>query len=962
MSVPFGQGELGEIVAGRTRYRIIWDDLLWSARMLVGEAGGNAGTTEGAAVLWTMASLFTIRRKSSYKQLIQEYSQPINPKWMADGDFCRPGGVHPNFANNPRENGERNYHGDDRFCSLAQLERRANTQNKTWEEIPSDVQDLVYKWATGQVNNPVPKAVEFAQPAIASKSNGIEGLLRRGFELVWDTLNRGPTSIERRGNAFYSNERSRNWNENHVKIIRGTNEASDSNLDDVGRETRPFGQSGERSESAQSNNNTLTPPRNDIFERTSTITSDRTTAPTVGYSYFQVDGNFTDDNAAEKLSQQQTERVARNSADRFLQQINSLRVQNNVKMSQVLPIIQILTEGDPEDNEKIINLNEKIFSVSPHDRRYSEEFEIFPDRPLASLESFEVSVQESRSGPVGICLATLNLKVHNPEMVRRSHPIGKYIAYMMSQGFTMRIRYGMSGFEDSTSINDLHAFQWKEEDFFVTEYRININNDNTMNLSVKLMPKTHRLLNQIRIGQSIPVSSLGTLRTQDIRDIIDQVSSDNPNTTREQVYELKQRLTRFNTQLNSQLESPGAGLEERVSGTFSFQLHAALNNSEIFSRNDAVQPVPIPNMVEALQGVQSVLLTRRFERILQMNCYRTTIGDTSFNAANLGPVIHEIVKPEIDYIFGTLANDQIEIGEKFSVEDRPIAGSTRPQRTNVKLVFGNFNERAGQWANKPISIFPINVESIFSEIRKKRDVGQFASTVNNFFQILRRLVQQRVNYVSTNEDDLRHRIETPGIRYVIYPDVDDETSWIMYVYDEKVPVVKLRNVLDALSNTNPGRIPSREETKLALRENGIPWLEKNEEGSFVSSFTAETMSDDLLATSNYISAGREQRTVRDLDASSAVPAGISREFIEGSQGSSQSTIRQNSRVMPVKVSVQTKILPTAYFMAPIVIFFPVRTFSGVYLISQISHEIKSSGAITNMNLIINNSVYNNIPL
>lgn len=952
--VTFGQGELGFIVGGRRRYQITWDDLLWAARMLVGEAGRNAGSNEGAAVLWCMASRLVQLNRTSFTGLIQAYSQPINPKWAEDGEFCQVGG---------------RYNGRDE-CSPERLERRRRYQTMAWEDIPSDVQDLVYKWATAQVNNPIPRATHFAVPRVASRSRGVEGLRARqgqdgNLNLVWDTLNRDEDSVAGNGNAFYSTEKSRTWEDRFVKVYLDAErrEASDSNVEAVGRETRPLASSGSRQgESPQAT--TLEPPPNDIFERTSTITSDRTEPPDTQYAYLQVDGEYTDVNAQEMLSARDTELIARNSADRFLQQVNSLRLQSGVQMTQMVPVIQIFAE---DDEGGVVNLNEIIFSVSPHDRSFSDEFEVFPDRPLASLESFEITVQEpSVGGVTGISMGTLSMKVHNPEMVTRSHPIGKYIAYMMSQGFVMRIRYGMEGAFDSTILNVQQAFQWKEEDFFVTEYRITINNDKTMSLSVKLMPATQRLLNQIHIGQSIPVAQLGTLKTSDIDNIVGQVASSDPNVSQDQVAELRRRLSRFNLQLNAASGSAGVGLEERGNGTFGLAMHAALTNEEIFSREEGIHSVPVPNMVEALQGIQGVLLTRRFENILQKNCYRSTHRDISFNAVNVGPLVYEIVKPEIDYVFGTVTRNQIEIGEKFSVDDRPARTGQRTARSNVKLIFGNFNARAGQWAGKAISSFPVNVEAVFSHLRRQRDVGQFSSTVNEFFGQIRRLVQQDENYDAESgqgSEEVRYRIEKPSIKYVIYPDLTDASSWIMYVYDDKVPVVRLREALDALATESGGRsVPSKEQVKRILKENGIPWIEMGEENAFIKQFSADTISDDLLASHNMVSTSRQQRTIRDMDATEHWPAGISREFVASTQMIPQQIIRRNSYVAPIRVSVTSMVLPTAYYMAPIFVFFPVRTFSGVYIVSEVRHDIKAQGAITNLNLIINISVYNQIAL
>jgi hypothetical protein len=951
MSVVFGQGELGEIIGGRRRYRLTWDDLLWAARMLIGEAGTNASTNEGAAVLWCMASRLVALNSTSYTRLIQAYSQPINPKWMAEGEFCRVGG---------RFNGTTH-------CAPNKLERRARYQNTTWEEIPGDVQDLVFRWATGQVDNPIPRATHFAVPRVASRGRGIEGLRAREGQdgqlmLIWDTHGRGEDSLEFTGNAFYTTRRSRTWEDRYVRIYFDSErrEASDSNVEAVGQQTRPFGQGGERRQQGNSQAVTLTPPPNDNFERTSLLTSDRTSPPSIQYPYFHADSKYEDPSAQQKLSAKESEAMLMVNADRFYRQVMALKRRTNLEMTQMVPILMITAE---DDEGGIVNLNEVIFSVSPHDRSYYDEPDIFPDRPIASLEGFEVTVQEpSVGGITGITMGTLKIVVHNPELITRSHPVGKYIAYMMSQGFVMRIRYGLEGAYD-LSEDHRTAFQWREEDFFVSQYNLTIADNKTTNISISVMPATQRLMNQIRLGQSIPVAELGSIKASDIDNIIEQVSAGGSagNQQSQQTQELRRRLSRFQLQLNSARESPGVGLEARVSGSFGFQLHAALTNREIFNGSDSISPVPVANMVEALQSIQGVLLTRRFQNVIQKNCYRYTHRDLSINAINVGPLLSEIVKPEIDYIFGVVTRNQIEIGEKFSVDERPRKRFEGNSRETVKLVFGNFNSRAGQWANKPISTFPINAETVFGHLRQRRNVGEFSSTVNDFISVVNRLVNEQENYdadTSQGSEEVRLRLEKPRIKYAIYPDPTDETAWVMYVYDDKIPTVRIREALDSLSTD---RVPTTAEIKKMLEQNKIPWFEMGEEGAIIKSFNGSTQSDDMLASHNMIMANRQQRTVRDFDAAVSWPVGISREFAASTHMTPQQVIRSVNYVAPIRVSVQSLILPTAYFAGPIFVFFPIRTFSGIYQIQQIRHDIKGS-PLTNLNLQINLSVFNQIAL
>lgn len=127
------------------RYELTSNDLDWASRMN-GEEGGNA-----AANLWTMAQRFAMLRPGgSFASFIRAYSQPINPKWLASGEFCRAGG---------------RYAGTDP-CDVRRLERRAHAQNQN-TRYPAE-RAYVELWARGGVPNPVPAAVHFADPSVSS--------------------------------------------------------------------------------------------------------------------------------------------------------------------------------------------------------------------------------------------------------------------------------------------------------------------------------------------------------------------------------------------------------------------------------------------------------------------------------------------------------------------------------------------------------------------------------------------------------------------------------------------------------------------------------------------------------------------------------------------------------------------------------------------------------------------------
>jgi len=151
----------GSIVAGGWRYRLTKTDLLWAARMVEGETLRREGRADDArAVLWSMTALFTPqgqrakygrRRFADFSTQIRAYSQPINPRWLATGQFCRPGG---------------RWHGT-AACSEARLRARERLQRTPWNELDPELRRVVIAWATGKTRNPVPKAIEFAAHNVA---------------------------------------------------------------------------------------------------------------------------------------------------------------------------------------------------------------------------------------------------------------------------------------------------------------------------------------------------------------------------------------------------------------------------------------------------------------------------------------------------------------------------------------------------------------------------------------------------------------------------------------------------------------------------------------------------------------------------------------------------------------------------------------------------------------------------
>ena len=142
---------------GGFSYQLTNDDLLWLARAVWGEADVN--TRGGAAVIWAMAQYHALvigagNRRPAFSTLLgllRAYCQPINPRWAspeAAGCVSRPAA-----------------------CTQRHLDRRARITNASWEQIPRSVRDLVVRFAAGQLDNPVPGAVDWADEDWSSRSS-----------------------------------------------------------------------------------------------------------------------------------------------------------------------------------------------------------------------------------------------------------------------------------------------------------------------------------------------------------------------------------------------------------------------------------------------------------------------------------------------------------------------------------------------------------------------------------------------------------------------------------------------------------------------------------------------------------------------------------------------------------------------------------------------------------------------
>lgn len=175
-------------------YQITDTDALWAARMIIGE--GHDDTLE---VLETMMNRFgflygTAGQRDTFTKLLQDYSQPINPRWLAGGVFCRPGGKG---------------RGRD-ACAPHRLNRRVRMQSASLDDLRGmgsrerAAVDLAMRWLKGEVqSNKVIGAVHFAAPSVVRGTP--ENMI-----------------VHKGGNWFHADlrgNRTRNWTRDTIKVI-----------------------------------------------------------------------------------------------------------------------------------------------------------------------------------------------------------------------------------------------------------------------------------------------------------------------------------------------------------------------------------------------------------------------------------------------------------------------------------------------------------------------------------------------------------------------------------------------------------------------------------------------------------------------------------------------------------------------------------------------------------------------
>jgi hypothetical protein len=225
LSGPFGT--LIVAASGRQpfRYAFTADDALWTARFLVGEAGGrdDAGNH---AVIWAMFNryaLFTRTVYPSFESFIRAYSTPLQPvlnsrgaaeRHMNDPDFVRTGGTYPGTT-----------------VPRGQLGRFLKLQRTPWPELPAAARALALRALTGGQPNPgIGNASEFANTAVYFRDRHkrvpdeaewrrFSADYPRSAGKKWAWIGDIPGLVQYRRNTFYLDDRVRGLPAGAVQVL-----------------------------------------------------------------------------------------------------------------------------------------------------------------------------------------------------------------------------------------------------------------------------------------------------------------------------------------------------------------------------------------------------------------------------------------------------------------------------------------------------------------------------------------------------------------------------------------------------------------------------------------------------------------------------------------------------------------------------------------------------------------------
>jgi hypothetical protein len=114
-------------------------DLIWLARMCVGEGGMKCTRKKASAMMWSLMNRYFLHpgRKhwQSFFYLMRAFSQPINPRWAEGGDLAR------------------RYAGT-KYATPARLKRREYISTLSQHDIPHTIRSAVHDFSRGELFPP----------------------------------------------------------------------------------------------------------------------------------------------------------------------------------------------------------------------------------------------------------------------------------------------------------------------------------------------------------------------------------------------------------------------------------------------------------------------------------------------------------------------------------------------------------------------------------------------------------------------------------------------------------------------------------------------------------------------------------------------------------------------------------------------------------------------------------------
>lgn len=259
-------------------YRFTPSDLLWTAKLLVHETGGN-DDADSAAVLTAMLNrygLFAHTRYPTFSGFVRAYSttlQPVLLNWRAaqrsmhKPGYRRTGGV---YAKNPS-------------IPKGQLQKHLDIQAAPWGSVKPAARALALRALTGQLTNPgIGLASEFASTRVYYRQNhgGVEPTLAQWRKYTtdmaaskrWRWVGDVP-GLDQRKNAFFldlrakdlpvdavrvlppgvsSSERESGWEgEEDLEYDAGLDESEDDEALEAGDGEEPGWEEGEEAEAVE---------------------------------------------------------------------------------------------------------------------------------------------------------------------------------------------------------------------------------------------------------------------------------------------------------------------------------------------------------------------------------------------------------------------------------------------------------------------------------------------------------------------------------------------------------------------------------------------------------------------------------------------------------------------------------------------------------------------------------------